>query len=373
MVIVESWHHSSADAAVRRAAPPGFHFRDRPRYDGPLATESGGGIIVYYRDHLKAKKIELVRAPTTFEALAVSLASDRGPTTLLALYRPGSSRPYTTVFYDEFISLMDQFALYNTQLVLVGDLNLHLEDSSLPETMEFVAVLEQFGLKQHVTESTHVSGGWLDVVVTRDDCQVSDVIVSPPTFSDHGPVVATIPFLCEPLLLTMRRVRRWKRLDRAAFRMALRAHPLFADVESSAQLSTSEMFSKYEDALSGLLDTFAPICNIRSRRCPSASWFARVAEPFGDRLDALREFSEKRALRRIEHHGSALSGRCILHIALENRSIGKHLSPTSLRNQKGSGPPSTVSLAVGGVVKRLRIYQRSPQIHFWSALQPRYR
>ena len=174
MVIVESWHHSSADVAVRRAAPPGFHFLDRPRYDDPLATERGGGIIVYHRDHLKAKKIELVRVPTTFEALAVSLASDRGPTTLLALYRPGSSRPYTTVFYDEFISLMDQFALYNTQLVLVGDLNLHLEDSSLPETMEFVAVLEQFGLKQHVTESTHVSEGWFDVVVIRDDCQVSE-------------------------------------------------------------------------------------------------------------------------------------------------------------------------------------------------------
>src|SRR6218665_2515367 len=178
----------------------------------PLRPRGGGGIIVYHRDHLKAKKIELARVPTTFEALAVSLASDRGPTTLLALYRPGSSRP-TTAFYDEFIGLLDQFALYNSQLVLVGDLNLHLEDSSLSETVEFVAVLEQFGLKQHVTESTHVSGGWLDVVVTRDGCQVSDVIVSPPTFSDHGPVVATISFLCQPLLFTMRRIRSWKRLD----------------------------------------------------------------------------------------------------------------------------------------------------------------
>src|SRR6218665_3426689 len=81
----------------------------------------------------------------------------------------------------------------------------------------------------------------------------------------------------------------------------------------------------------------------------------RVAKPFGDGLGVLREFSEKRTLRRIEHYGYALSGRCILHIAPENRSIGKHLPPTSLRNQKGSGPPSTVSSAVGGVVERLRI------------------
>jgi len=40
--------------------------------------------------------------------------------------------------------------LRNTQLVLVGDLNLNLMDLSLPETVEFVEILEQFGLKQHV-------------------------------------------------------------------------------------------------------------------------------------------------------------------------------------------------------------------------------
>jgi len=44
--------------------------------------------------------------------------------------------------------------------------------------------------------------------------------------------------------------RHWKKLARTAFHVALRNHPLFADVESSAHLSTSEMFSKYEDALS---------------------------------------------------------------------------------------------------------------------------
>ena len=177
LVLVESWHHSFADVAVHRAAQSGFHFLDRPSYDDPVATESGCGIIVYHCDHLKAKRVELKRVPTTFEALAVSLASDRGPTMLLVLHRPGSSHS-TTTFYDELLAFLDQFALYNTQLVLAGDLNLHLEDSLLPETVEFVAILERFGLKQHVTESTRVSGGLLGVV-TRDDCQVSNVTVFP--------------------------------------------------------------------------------------------------------------------------------------------------------------------------------------------------
>jgi len=67
-------------------------------------------------------------------------------------------------------------------------------------------------------------------------------------------------------------------------------------------------------------------------------------------------FFRRTSVRRIGHRGSALSGRWVLHIiALQNGSIGRHLFPTSRRNQKGSGPPSTVSLAVGGMVERLRL------------------
>ena len=61
-----------------------------------------------------------------------------------------------------------------------------------------------------------------------------------------------------------------------------------------------------------------------------------------------------------------------LFISHENVSIEKHLFPTSQRNQKGYGPPSTVSLAVGGVVERPRIYQRSLRRYFWTALQQGY-
>src|SRR6218665_3370636 len=78
--------------SLRKKYVPVSDFIESSELDVMVIVESWH-IIVYHRDHLKAKKIELVRVPTTFEALAVSLASDRGPTTLLALYRPGSSRP----------------------------------------------------------------------------------------------------------------------------------------------------------------------------------------------------------------------------------------------------------------------------------------
>src|SRR6218665_72586 len=74
---------------------------------------------------------------------------------------------------------------------------------------------------QHVTESTQREGGWLDVIITRDDCALSDISIHPPTISDHGLVLATIPFLSDAPSNFIGRVRDWRRLDREAFKAAL--------------------------------------------------------------------------------------------------------------------------------------------------------
>jgi len=46
--------------------------------------------------------------------------------------------------------MLEQFAMYNSQLVITEDLNLHLENPLLHETVEFAVVLDQYGLKQHI-------------------------------------------------------------------------------------------------------------------------------------------------------------------------------------------------------------------------------
>src|SRR6218665_3828246 len=193
-------------------SPPGYSAVDRPRPDG----SSYGGIVIFHRSHLSVRRIPLASSPTTFEALALSVSSPRGPLTILAAYRPGSTSP-SSLFFHEFVVLLEQFALYNAQLVITGDLNLHLEDPSLPASSEFHTIIDQFGLTQHVAEPTHKAGGWLDVVLSLDDCIPTDVRVYPPTASDHGLVTATIPFLCDTPSYLIRQVRDWRNLDRAAF------------------------------------------------------------------------------------------------------------------------------------------------------------
>lgn len=83
------------------------------------------------------------------------MASSCAPMTILVIYRLGSEPP-TATFCGEFITLLEQFALYNSQLVIAGDLNLHLEDPRLPVTVEFTTIIEQFGL-MHMWLNLHIS------------------------------------------------------------------------------------------------------------------------------------------------------------------------------------------------------------------------
>src|SRR6218665_1221524 len=55
LVVTESWHSSSADVPVLRAAPPGYSFCDLPR-EAEDTEEAGGpapqnheGIVVYFK------------------------------------------------------------------------------------------------------------------------------------------------------------------------------------------------------------------------------------------------------------------------------------------------------------------------------------
>lgn len=78
-------------------------------------------------------------------------------------------------FLEEFSTVLEQFASYNSQIIITGDLNLHLEDPTIPTVVDFQAITDQFGLTQHVNEPTHDKGVWLDVIIKRDDCSVTDL------------------------------------------------------------------------------------------------------------------------------------------------------------------------------------------------------
>ena len=103
--------------------------------------------------------------------------------TLLVIYRPPSHKP--NQFIDEFASLLEFLVHSPGLLLIVDDFNIHVDDKSCQLGQSFLSLIDSFDLQQHVSDSSHIGGHTLDLVLSRSsdnflvDCFTSDFI------SDH--------------------------------------------------------------------------------------------------------------------------------------------------------------------------------------------
>jgi hypothetical protein len=109
---------------------------------------------------------------------------------LAVIYRPPPSKDNglrTSVFLDdEWPAFLANYATISKDIVIVGDMNFHLDVVDNRDAQRFTGILDACGLQQHVCEPTHVRGHTLDVVITRDTSSiVSDVEVTDPGLCDH--------------------------------------------------------------------------------------------------------------------------------------------------------------------------------------------
>jgi len=88
-------------------------------------------------------------------------------------------------FFDEFADLLDHVTSYSS-VVIMGDVNLHLESPSDAGAVRFLSLLATNNLVEVVQSPTHTAGHLLDVVVVRSDTMVTSVNVPPPVLSDHS-------------------------------------------------------------------------------------------------------------------------------------------------------------------------------------------
>ena len=87
--------------------------------------------------------------------------------------------------FDEYISALN--GLSGHPLIL-GDFNIHTEDENDPTSKAFNELLLDERWIQHVEDPTHIAGGTLDLVISRDDevsPPISAMEVARSTISDH--------------------------------------------------------------------------------------------------------------------------------------------------------------------------------------------
>ena len=89
-------------------------------------------------------------------------------------------------------------ALYKCQIVIAGDLNIHIEKESDAAGIRLLDLLGSFDCVQHISEPTHAAGGTLDHVYTRSGEAVVDVgVESAGSLSDHSFITWRLRFIPE--------------------------------------------------------------------------------------------------------------------------------------------------------------------------------
>ena len=91
--------------------------------------------------------------------------------TILGIYRPPSGSPVE--FLTEFTNWITGVVVQDTNLLMVGDINLHINNENDENAANFKESMVALGLVQHVTRPTHKSGNILDLIFTENFSEIN--------------------------------------------------------------------------------------------------------------------------------------------------------------------------------------------------------
>ena len=89
---------------------------------------------------------------------------------IIGIYNPpiGTMAGNThTEFLDEVSQLVQYFITYHQNLVLLGDFNIHTQDLTNPDLLQYNDTMEALGLRQHLIDPTHKKGNTLEIIYTE--------------------------------------------------------------------------------------------------------------------------------------------------------------------------------------------------------------
>jgi len=211
--IVETSHEATNSPSLIASSPSGYNFLDKARRPPPgqdatnLRGRRGGGICIFYRNHFRACSKD-TGDYTTFEHLTTYFTFKDLHLLLVVIYRPGSM-PITTLFFEEFSSLLATLSNYTCQLLILGDTNVKFDLPQDLHTKHMLRLLTSHSLTQLITEPTHNLGHTLDVIISRSSSLIDNIDIFPPVHSDHCIINFTVATQPPPLV--------YKKIERRSF------------------------------------------------------------------------------------------------------------------------------------------------------------
>ena len=268
LAITESHLRPDDDVSIGEITPDGYSLSHVPRL-----SRSGGGVALIHRTAIKMQVLNVSRKPHSFEVLETTLTSKGSSLRMIVVYRPPRSAINThTVsnFIDEFSDMLTEHITSKCPLLIVGDFNIHLDNTSDVDACNFLSHMSSCGLTQHVRDSTHEKGHILDLVITRDtDKLVHDLSIDA-KLSDHFIVRFQVDFdkqISDPKAVSYRKLRSVNMSD---FELDLKAH------DFSNETNIEHVVNEYNVVLGAILDKHAPKKTKTINVDRNAPWYNEV-------------------------------------------------------------------------------------------------
>ena len=161
--------------ACKLASPP-FQIFMKNR-----TNQRGGGIALITNKNSKVSEQRNVQTYPSLEHNIWDAQLDPRVYTIIGIYHPPQSIDQqfkNCSFIDQFTDLLTKELPKHQDLIIMGNVNINMNDKEDQDTQTLLNTLEAFNLTQHVNIPTHNLGHTLDLIITPATNQGS-LIVGP--------------------------------------------------------------------------------------------------------------------------------------------------------------------------------------------------
>jgi len=165
-------------------------------HDQIRSHRGGGGIVLLSRTELSVT-LHTAGEKTSFEFAEYIVIAGNNKVKVAIIYRTPYSEKHpvaVATFLGEFAEYLESIVLSSERLLIIGDMNIHVDVPDDADAIKFLDLLECMGLTQHVIRPTHPCGHTLlHEIITRDlDSLVQTSPISDSFLSDHCTVLSEL-------------------------------------------------------------------------------------------------------------------------------------------------------------------------------------
>ena len=168
--MTETWLSAQGDEAKTvELAPSGFDVKSFPRQ----SRSRGGGIATVYKSTLGSNitfKTNFDFTHTSFEVVQVSITLEHNKLHFFCPYRPPPNRRNNltdSMFTEQLPDFLDYVNNFPGFICLVGDINIHFDNSLQSLTKQTLTTLSLHNLVQVINKPNHRCGHIIDWVIVR--------------------------------------------------------------------------------------------------------------------------------------------------------------------------------------------------------------